>query len=73
MPFLLPLLYQLGLALPAWESGLLMMPAAAAAMGMKVLSAPDSAAPWIRRILVANTVILGRSSACSPGDTEHAR
>src|SRR5258706_11341070 len=37
-PFLLPLLYQLGLGLPPWESGLLMMPAAAAAMGMKVLS-----------------------------------
>lgn len=34
MPFLLPLLYQLGLGLPAWQSGLLMMPTAAAAMGM---------------------------------------
>src|SRR6185369_967550 len=34
LPFLLPLLYQLGLGLPAWESGLLMMPSAAAAMGM---------------------------------------
>ena len=36
--FLLPLLYQLGLGLPAWQSGLLMMPAAIAAMGMKFIS-----------------------------------
>ena len=43
MPFLLPLLYQLGLGLPAWQSGLLMMPAAAAAMGMKFISARDPA------------------------------
>jgi EmrB/QacA subfamily drug resistance transporter len=38
LPFLLPLLYQLGMGLPAWESGLLMMPAAAAAMGMKLIA-----------------------------------
>ena len=38
MPFLLPLLYQLGLGLPAWESGLLLIPMAAAAMVMKVLA-----------------------------------
>ena len=44
LPFLLPLLYQLGLGLPPWESGLLMMPAAAAAMGMKFLSTADPAA-----------------------------
>ncbi len=38
LPFLLPLLFQLGMGLPAWQSGLLMMPAAAAAMTMKFLS-----------------------------------
>jgi len=38
LPFLLPLLYQVGLGYPAWESGLLLMPAAAAAMGMKLIS-----------------------------------
>ena len=38
LPFLLPLLYQLGLGLPAWQSGLLMMPTAAAAMGMKLIA-----------------------------------
>ncbi len=58
-PFLLPLLYQLGLGLPPWESGLLMMPAAAAAMGMKVLSTRILRRHGFRRILVANTVILG--------------
>ena len=44
MPFLLPLLYQLGLGLPAWQSGLLMMPTAAAAMGMKFLARGSCAA-----------------------------
>jgi uncharacterized membrane protein YfcA len=38
LPFLLPLLYQLGLGLPAWESGLLTMPTAAAAMSMKLMA-----------------------------------
>lgn len=38
LPFLLPLLYQVGLGMPAWQSGLLMMPMALAAMGMKVIS-----------------------------------
>ena len=59
MPFLLPLLYQLGLGLPAWESGLLMMPTAAAAMGMKFLSAAVLRRYGFRRILVVNTVALG--------------
>jgi EmrB/QacA subfamily drug resistance transporter len=35
MPFLLPLLYQIGLGYPAWAAGLLTMPQAAAAIGMK--------------------------------------
>ncbi len=58
MPFLLPLLYQLGLGLPAWQSGLLMMPAAVAAMGMKVLSGPLLARFGYRRVLMANTVLV---------------
>jgi len=59
LPFLLPLLYQLGLGMPAWQSGLLMMPAAAAAMGMKVL------ATWLlrrfgyRQVLIVNTLLIG--------------
>lgn len=59
MPFLLPLLYQLGLGLPAWQSGLLMMPAAAAAMFMKFISSRVLAQFGYRRILTANTVMIG--------------
>ena len=59
MPFLLPLLYQLGLGMPAWQSGLLMMPAAAAAMFMKVISSRVLARFGYRRILIVNTVMIG--------------
>ena len=59
LPFLLPLLYQLGLGLPAWESGLLMMPTAAAAMAMKFLSLWILRRHGFRRILIVNTVMLG--------------
>ena len=59
LPFLLPLLYQLGLGMPAWQSGLMMMPSALAAMGMKVLSARLLMRFGYRRILVVNTVMIG--------------
>ncbi len=59
MPFLLPLLYQLGLGLPAWQSGLLMMPAAAAAMGMKFISVRLLSTFGYRQVLVVNTVLIG--------------
>ena len=59
MPLLLPLLYQLGLGLPAWEAGLLMMPPAAAAMGMKFLSSLILRRYGFRPILITNTVMLG--------------
>jgi EmrB/QacA subfamily drug resistance transporter len=59
MPFLLPLLYQIGLGYPAWQAGLLTMPQAAAAMGMKVISRPILARFGHRTILIANTVLLG--------------
>ena len=59
LPFLLPLLYQLGLGLPAWESGLLMMPAAAAAMGMKLIAVPVLRRYGYRRVLMVNTVMIG--------------
>lgn len=59
LPFLLPLLYQLGLGLPAWQSGLLMMPAAAAAMGMKLI-APRVLGRWgFKKVLVVNTLLIG--------------
>ena len=61
MPFLLPLLYQLGLGLPAWQSGLLMMPAAAAAMGMKFISVRLLSTFGYRQVLLVNTVLIGLS------------
>lgn len=59
MPFLLPLLYQIGLGYPAWQAGLLTMPQAAAAMGMKVISRPILARFGHRTILITNTVMVG--------------
>lgn len=58
MPFLLPLLYQLGLGLPAWQSGLLMMPAAAAAMGMKLICTYLLRHFGYRQVLIVNTVLI---------------
>ena len=58
-PFLLPLLYQLGLGLPAWQSGLMMMPSAIAAMGMKMIASKVLARFGYRRILMANTFMIG--------------
>jgi EmrB/QacA subfamily drug resistance transporter len=59
LPFLLPLLYQLGLGLPAWHSGLLMMPTAAAAMGMKLVAPRMLARFGYRQVLVVNTICIG--------------
>jgi EmrB/QacA subfamily drug resistance transporter len=59
MPFLLPLLYQIGLGYPAWQAGLLTVPTALAAMGMKVISRPLLKRLGHRTILLSNTVLLG--------------
>jgi EmrB/QacA subfamily drug resistance transporter len=64
MPLMLPLLYQLGLGFPAWVSGLLMMPAAAAAMFMKVLSAKVLRRFGFRQVLVVNTVLIAGTISC---------
>jgi len=75
MPFLLPLLYQLGLGMPAWQSGLLMMPAAAAAMFMKFISSRVLARFGYRRILIVNTVIAenaGRNAEDEMGEDDLA-
>ncbi len=63
MPFLLPLLYQLGLGLPAWKSGLLMMPAALAAMSMRLISARLLRHFGYRPVLLFNTVAIGTTIA----------
>lgn len=59
LPFLLPLMYQVGLGLPAWKSGLLMMPTALAAMGMKLISPHLLARFGYRQVLIVNTVCIG--------------
>ena len=59
MPFLLPLLYQIGLGYPAWQAGLLTMPQAAAAILMKISSKWILARLGHRRVLISNTVLLG--------------
>ena len=59
LPFLLPLLYQLGLGLPAWQSGLLMVPTAAAAMAMKLIAPRVLRRYGFRQVLIVNTVMSG--------------
>ena len=59
MPFLLPLLYQLGLGYAPWQAGLLTMPTAAAAMLMKLSSRPLLARFGHRTILITNTLLIG--------------
>ena len=59
MPFLLPLLYQIGLGFAPWQAGLLTMPHALAAMGMKVIGRKVLARFGHRCVLIANTVLLG--------------
>ena len=59
IPFLFPLLYQVGLGFTPIQSGLLMMPAVAAAMGMKFFSAPILKRLGYRKVLTINTVMIG--------------
>jgi EmrB/QacA subfamily drug resistance transporter len=59
MPFLLPLLYQLGLGYAPWQAGLLTMPQALAAMALKLISAPILKQFGHRRVLLGNTLLLG--------------
>ena len=59
MPFLLPLLYQLGLGFLPWQAGLLTMPHALAAIGMKVIGRKVLARFGHRCVLIVNTLFLG--------------
>jgi EmrB/QacA subfamily drug resistance transporter len=59
VPFLLPLLYQVGLGFSPVQSGLLIMPQALAAMSMKMVMPRLLAAIGYRWVLISNTVILG--------------
>ncbi len=59
IPFLFPLLYQVGLGYTPIQSGLLMMPQAFAAMSLKMTMPRILARFGYRSVLVGNTVMLG--------------
>jgi len=59
IPFLLPLLYQVGLGYSPIQSGLLILPQALAAMSLKLTMPPILKRFGFRRVLIANTVFLG--------------
>jgi EmrB/QacA subfamily drug resistance transporter len=59
IPFLFPLLYQVGLGYTPIQSGLMMMPQAIAAMSLKVLMPRILARFGYRAVLVSNTLMIG--------------
>jgi len=59
IPFIMPLLYQVGLGFSPIQSGLLMMPQAIAAMSLKMTMPKILARFGYRAVLVSNTLILG--------------
>src|SRR5271170_1665554 len=59
VPFLLPLLYQVGLGFTPVQSGLLVMPQAIASMSMKAVMPRLLSRIGYRGVLISNTLILG--------------
>jgi hypothetical protein len=59
IPFIMPLLYQVGLGFSPIQSGLLMMPQAIAAMSLKMTMPRILARLGYRAVLISNTAILG--------------
>jgi EmrB/QacA subfamily drug resistance transporter len=59
IPFILPLLYQVGLGFTPIQSGLLMMPQAIAAMSLKMTMPRILTLLGYRAVLISNTVVLG--------------
>jgi EmrB/QacA subfamily drug resistance transporter len=59
IPFILPLLYQVGLGFTPIQSGLLIMPQAIAAMSLKMTMPKILARFGYRAVLISNTLILG--------------
>jgi hypothetical protein len=64
IPFLFPLLYQVGLGFTPIQSGLLLMPQAVAAMIMKLTMPKILARVGYRGVLISNTLILGVLIIC---------
>jgi EmrB/QacA subfamily drug resistance transporter len=59
IPFLFPLLYQVGLGFTPIQSGLLMVPQAFAAMSLKITMPVILRYLGYRRVLLSNTIIIG--------------
>jgi EmrB/QacA subfamily drug resistance transporter len=59
LPFLLPLLYQVGLGFSPIQSGLMIMPQAAGAISLKLALPVVLRRFGYRQVLIANTVMLG--------------
>jgi EmrB/QacA subfamily drug resistance transporter len=59
VPFLLPLLYQVGLGYSPVESGLLIMPQAVASLTAKLIMGRLLNRIGYRRVLISNTIIIG--------------
>jgi EmrB/QacA subfamily drug resistance transporter len=59
IPFLLPLLYQVGLGYTPVQSGMLMMPQALAAMSLRIFMPRILARFGYRAVLISNTIVLG--------------
>lgn len=59
IPFLFPLLYQIGLGLSPIQSGLLVLPQAIASIGLKTFMPAILARLGYRNVLIGNTIIVG--------------
>jgi EmrB/QacA subfamily drug resistance transporter len=59
IPFLFPLLYQVGMGFSPIQSGLLMMPQAIAAMSLKLTMPKILARFGYRAVLISNTIMIG--------------
>ena len=59
IPFLFPLLYQVGLGFSPVQSGLLVLPQAVASIGLKAFMPAILARLGYRNVLVANTIVVG--------------
>jgi len=59
IPFLFPLLYQVGLGLTPVQSGMLLMPQAIAAMSLKMIMPRILAEFGYKNVLISNTVMIG--------------
>ena len=59
IPFLFPLLYQVGMGFTPIESGLLMMPQAIAAMSLKLTMPKILQTFGYRTVLISNTILIG--------------